>query len=248
MKMCVDCGDEKDENDFYSYELTKNRGRCKECLRKRSKTYNAANKDKKRMVDKQYQEKNKDQIKITKNKYVENNRLAIKQQKSNWYNCNRGRILKEREEYRSTHKDARNVQDRNRRATDPVYRIRTNMSKLINQRLRKMGSSKNDSITKYLPYIMSELKEHLEKQFESWMTWDNYGRYNAKTWDDTNPLTWTWNIDHIIPQANLPYTTMEDENFKKCWALSNLRPLSAKTNVINGTSLGKQRKKRQNEN
>lgn len=27
---------------------------------------------------------------------------------------------------------------------------------------------------------------------------------------------------------------MEDENFKKCWALSNLRPLSAKQNVLDG--------------
>jgi len=27
---------------------------------------------------------------------------------------------------------------------------------------------------------------------------------------------------------------MEDENFKKCWALENLRPLSAKQNIIEG--------------
>lgn len=33
MKMCVDCGKEKDDHDFYSYELPKNKGRCKECLR-----------------------------------------------------------------------------------------------------------------------------------------------------------------------------------------------------------------------
>ena len=27
---------------------------------------------------------------------------------------------------------------------------------------------------------------------------------------------------------------MEDDNFKKCWALENLRPLSAKQNIVDG--------------
>jgi len=27
---------------------------------------------------------------------------------------------------------------------------------------------------------------------------------------------------------------MEDENFKKCWSLDNLRPLSAKINILDG--------------
>lgn len=30
---------------------------------------------------------------------------------------------------------------------------------------------------------------------------------------------------------------MEDEEFKKCWALSNLRPYSAKQNIIDGARL-----------
>ena len=48
--------------------------------------------------------------------------------------------------------------------------------------------------------------------------------------------TWTWQIDHIILRADLLYTSMEDENFKKCWALSNLRPYSAKQNILDGTN------------
>ena len=45
-----------------------------------------------------------------------------------------------------------------------------------------------------------------------------------------------WHIDHIIPQSLLPYSSMEDDNFKKCWALSNLRPLSAKQNLLDGAN------------
>jgi hypothetical protein len=66
------------------------------------------------------------------------------------------------------------------------------------------------------------------------MTWENYGSYSSKIWDDDNVSIWTWQIDHIIPQSCLPYASMEDDNFNKCWALENLRPLSAKQNYLDG--------------
>ena len=79
------------------------------------------------------------------------------------------------------------------------------------------------SISKYLPYSMIELKEHLEKQFEPWMNWNNHGSVKS----DHK----TWQIDHIIPQSKFPYTYMSDDNFKKCWALENLQPLEAIANI-----------------
>lgn len=78
---------------------------------------------------------------------------------------------------------------------------------------------------------MQELHDHLESLFEPWMNWDNHGIYDVTSWNDDDSSTWTWQIDHIIPQSKLPYTSMDDENFRKCWSLSNLRPLSAKQNV-----------------
>ncbi len=87
---------------------------------------------------------------------------------------------------------------------------------------------------KYLGYTIKELKQHLESQFEPWMNWNNHGKYKCDTWNDNDSSTWTWQIDHIIPQCTLLYMSMEDKNFKKCWALNNLRPLSAKENIIKG--------------
>lgn len=72
----------------------------------------------------------------------------------------------------------------------------------------------------------------MESQFEQWMTWDNWGNYNSEQWDDRDISTWTWHIDHIIPQSKLLYDSMDHSNFKKCWSLDNLRPLSAKANLI----------------
>jgi len=76
---------------------------------------------------------------------------------------------------------------------------------------------------KHLPYTQEQLKEHLENQFDSKMTWDNYGTY--------------WHIDHIYPQSLLPYDSLEHPNFQKCWALENLRPLEAKANIKKGNKV-----------
>jgi len=99
--------------------------------------------------------------------------------------------------------------------------LRRNISIMISKQLKKNNSSKNNqSILKYLEYSIDELKAHLEKQFDNNMSWQNYGSY--------------WHVDHIIPQSTLPYSSMTDDNFKKCWALSNLRPLEAYQNIIDG--------------
>jgi hypothetical protein len=115
------------------------------------------------------------------------------------------------------------------------YRLRHRVSSSVKATIKRQGKSKNGSVLKFLPYKIKDLKEHLEYKFESWMNWSNHGKYNVKTWKDDDQSTWTWQIDHIIPHSDLPYDSMEHENFKKCWCLENLRPLSAKQNLIDGT-------------
>ena len=58
---------------------------------------------------------------------------------------------------------------------------------------------------------------------EEWMILENHGPYDKKRR--------TWQIDHIIPQSSLPFDSFEHPNFKKCWALENLRPLEAMKNI-----------------
>lgn len=107
---------------------------------------------------------------------------------------------------------------------------------MIGRGLKNEDSSKNGkSWTDFVPYTPFELKQHLENQFESWMSWENHGKYHLDTWDDDDQSTWTWQIDHIVPHSDFHYTSMEDEEFKICWSLENLRPLSAKINLIEGT-------------
>lgn len=118
-----------------------------------------------------------------------------------------------------------------------VRRIRRNFSKSIHRVLREFSNvSKHKSISQYLPYTIQELKEHIESQFEDWMTWDNWGAYRRLEWDDNDPNTWKWHVDHIKPASEFKYVEMSDPEFQACWSLSNLRPYSAKQNVIDGNN------------
>jgi len=134
--------------------------------------------------------------------------------------------------------ESRNVNCKIKYKENINYKLRIIISSAILQILKNNNSSKKGkSCLKYLPFTIEELKNHLESHFDIWMTWENHGVYRINTWDDNDPSTWVWHIDHIIPCDALPYTSMEDENFKKCWALSNLRPLSAKENIKKGNKI-----------
>jgi hypothetical protein len=163
--------------------------------------------------------KEKDYVSAYNKRRYQAQRQAVLDSRKEYYLNNKETIIKSHTEYR-----------RKKYHTDPAFKLRDLITRAVNYGMKKNGQS----ITKYLPYSLDELKEHTEKQFESWMNWDNHGVYDPKTWDDNDSTTWTWNLDHIIPQSDLPYTSMGDDNFKKCWGLNNLRPLSSKQNFLDG--------------
>jgi chloramphenicol O-acetyltransferase len=202
-KICYKCKIEKDESCFGKDKNTKDRLRCfcKDC---RKISY-AENKEE----IKKYYQKNKEQIK-------------------DYYNSNKEQILEQRKKHYINNKDKIKEQQNNyqkqRRKIDPIFKLRMNISNTINQALYKQNSSKfGKSILQHLPYTINELKQHIESQWKTWMNWNNHGVANMNRR--------TWNIDHIIPQSSLPYNSMEEENFQKCWALENLRPMEAFDNL-----------------
>ena len=207
-KVCTKCGIEKsiEEFSFQNKALGSRESRCKTCR-------------------KRYCIDNYDDIYKRTIAWMQANPDKVKASSIKTRTKNKAKILAYQNEY-----------SKKRKKTDPAYRLRRKVSVSVKEALKRTNSQKNGSILKHLPYSFQELKSHLEKQFEPWMTWDNNGRYNSKTWDDNDPSTWTWHVDHIIPQSDLPYTSMEEENFKKCWALENLRPYPAKWNQSDGGS------------
>jgi len=181
-----------------------------------------------------YREANRSEINRRKRQYYEKNRESIlgDKRRIDYYKQYRKRpeVKRRKKEWAKQPKVKKKVRERcaERYASDPNYRLRVLVRTSINKMLK--GRKLRVSCWGFLPYSLSEFKRHIESQFESWMNWNNYGVYNPTTYDQ-NP---TWNIDHLIPQSNLPYDSMDHPNFKKCWALENLRPYSAKQNLLDG--------------
>lgn len=212
--------------------FNKNKKKCKECVKLYNKQYNIINAKKISIYNKDYKLSNKKEIAIKKKKYDKKYRIENKEIRKEYQikflacPINKLKI-----------KNSQNKREKERIKTDPNFRIKKNISKNVNSYLKKNNSSKKgESILKYLPYTIQELKINLENQFELWMNWNNQGVYNKATWNDGDQSTWVWQIDHIIPHSTFNYSSMEDQSFKECWALSNLRPYSAKQNILDGAS------------
>lgn len=97
-------------------------------------------------------------------------------------------------------------------------RVKCGMLKSI-----KRGSKAGRHWENLVDYTIDELKAHLEKGFSLGMTWENHGVL--------------WHIDHKIPIAAFNYETPDDIDFKRCWSLTNLRPLPARENMSKGARL-----------
>ena len=224
----------------------------KEELKEYNQKYREENAEEIAAKKQEYREENKDIVKLQKQKYYNENREEIlkdckeyrdnnkeeKQERDRQYYINNTDKIKESiKNYQETHKEEVNANKRvykkKRKEEDPIYKTQCNISAAFRSMIKSAGLSKNGrSYTDILCYYAQELKEHLESLFEPWMTWNNWGVYNAKTWDDNDQSTWTWNIDHIKPISHFIIISLDDPQLKECWALSNLRPYSAKLNVI----------------
>lgn len=104
--------------------------------------------------------------------------------------------------------------NRERRAEDPSYRIRCNLSVRVSSALRNAGTKKSTRTMELTGCSIQELRTHLESKFEEGMTWENHGE---------------WHIDHIRPCASFDLLNVEDQ--RQCFHWTNLQPLWALDNL-----------------
>jgi hypothetical protein len=216
---CTKCNEWKEQNDtnFYAPPNGKFISYCRKCQSEHRKVNKPILTDKQKSrhleTQKHWRDDNKEQANATIRQWKIDNREHI------------------------------NAREKQRMEEDISFRLRKLVSGRVAKMLKNADTSKNgSSILQHLQYTMQELKSHLEKQFEDWMTWENHGVYKLNEWKENDQSTWKWQIDHIIPQSDLPYHSMENENFSRCWALANLRPLSAKQNMIDGATRARHNK------
>jgi len=123
--------------------------------------------------------------------------------------------------YRNKHRDRINEyfkQYNAKRRKIPKHAVSGRMYAAIRRVIKKgkMGVSTTKTLNDL--YTEEEIMSHIESYFTE---------ENGYSWDNMDE----WHIDHIRPVASFNYTTTECEDFKKCWALSNLQPLWARDNM-----------------
>ena len=164
--------------------------------KERIKQYYQDNKEKK----KQYYQDNKERISERKKQYRLDNKEKRKVYRKQWYQNNKERVAQyQKERYHS----------------DPLFKFKTNCRNRTVQAFKSKSWRKNGSTEKLLGCDWKIAMNHIEKQFEPWMNWDNHGE---------------WEIDHIIPLASA--NTKEEMN--PLFNYKNLQPLLAEDNMRKG--------------
>ena len=215
----------------------KGKSYCKECCHKKSKKFyrnqyavlkQSGLLDDKLSYGKKYREKNKDKCRAYTKKYQkEKDVLREKEYKKIKVHCSDcDEFIGSRFElYGLTLgpkvprcKDCKRLVHNERMREyrkKPKNRLSSDVRTRVWQTLK--GGKKHKSTFDALGYTAKQLMEHLEKQFQNGMNWDNYTKFG-------------WHIDHIKPVDAFNFTSTKDKEFKECWKLSNLQPLWAEDN------------------
>jgi predicted transcriptional regulator len=147
----------------------------------------------------------KERLKKNHKKWSEKNKEHLTEYHKKWRTENV-------EKWRSTKRNY----ERNRKASDPLYKLISNFRTAIYTVLKENNITKFGHYFDVLQYTPEELINYLEKQFKDDMTWDNYG---------------VWHVDHKLPITSFDIREIGDEEFMKCWCLDNLQPMWGEENI-----------------
>ena len=129
-------------------------------------------------------------------------------------------------EYRLKNKERISALRRETYATklkkDNRFVINSRVSKLIRYALK--GGKQGSRWKTLVPYNLDDLISRLQKTMP-----EGYG------WKDLGDL----HIDHIIPVSKFNFEKPGDDDFRRCWALSNLQLLPAAENISKSNKLEK---------
>ena len=189
-KVCTKCNEDKLLSEYVK-DVRHTGGYkciCKQCFNAYKKEYVKRNKEKILTANKDYRAENKDKIATYAKKRYVKSKVKISAYSKQYKITN-----KERDRVKNNKTKA--LYKQKRIATDPLYKLRINTSNLISISLKRKGYTKKSKSFQILGCSAVEFKEHLESKFETWMNWDNYGKYNGE-------LNHGWDIDHIIPVSS----------------------------------------------
>lgn len=205
--------------------------------RKYALAYREANKEKMAASAKKWREEHPEQLAAIKKKWREENKDRSSAVASIWrkanpekvlqyerrkYEKNKEAILERNREYRKRNKDKIQSQKREyikkRRLEHAPYAIQMRIRARFANAIKRGGWGKDVPMQSIVGCSWEELKAHIESQFQEGQSWENKH---------------LWHIDHIIPCAS----ASTEEEMKKLFHYSNLRPLWIEDNLKKGAKI-----------
>lgn len=205
----------------------------REIVRKHIHNWQVKNKEKRRL----YLDQNKEKITKQRREYYLKNKEAINKYNKIWAVQNKNKIKKTKQEYHAKHREKRRQaskdwrknnpeQDRSnrqkytkqRRQTDPDYRLKCLLRGSLNTYIRNEKGQKRTSVIKLIGCDFQTFKAYITQQFEPGMSWEKRN----------------FHLDHICACAAYDFTDIEEQ--KLCYKYTNYRPLFPKENQIKQAS------------
>ena len=232
-QICSTSKENKTRDKFsYRNDTKKYRNQCICCYKTKKQEYRQNNKTRIKNRDLIYKSKNREYInKQAKEYYTKNKETILNKQKTpdelkkrrmlgRLRRLNNPSVIIYEKAYSLKNKthllEHRNKRNKERYMLDKQYKLRVLLRNRILKALK--GSQKSDHTIQLLGCSINTLQIHLEKLFQSGMTWSNHGK---------------WEIDHIRPCASFDLNDPKQQI--ECFHYTNLQPLWAKDNRFKGS-------------
>tara|TARA_Y100001937_G_C7027558_1_gene288497 strand:+ start:70 stop:789 length:720 start_codon:yes stop_codon:yes gene_type:complete len=217
-KVCTKCNVEKDVTEFVKWKT-----KCKTCISEYQREYRQKNKETLKKRKKEWYQKNKESIDKRVREWNINNKERLKKWNKEYYQKNKESINKRHREYKKNNREKLKKiysdYQRVRRLSDPLFNLKLKIRNRIYNSLNRKGYIKKSRTYEILGCSFEDFKKHIESQFEDWMNWDNYGKYNGEE-------KYGWDLDHIVPSSS---AQCEDDIIKLNHH-TNIQPLCSYVN------------------
>ena len=209
----------KKERLVYQKEYRENH---KEDISAYKKEYQKNHKEEISAHKKEYYQNHKEEILVKNKEYYQNHKEEKKEYDKEYQKNHKEKISAKDKEYYQNHKEEVSAYQKERLKSDIQYKLASNLRSRLNITIRK--NYKAGSAVRDLGCSIEELKNYLEKQFLSGMTWNNWGNKKG-----------CWSIDHIIPLSSVDLT--DRKQFLKVCHYTNLRPIWHIDNIRKGKKI-----------
>ncbi len=207
MKTCTNCKQSKAPTEFHKCHRVRDGlvAKCKSCRKATRKKRYEKNPEKELAVNRKYRKKNIEKVRAHDRERYEQNPEKRREMI---------RKCHQRPEY----KKRNNALRKERRKTEPEYRLTCNLRRRLHSALK--GNTKSASTMVLLGCTIEHLRDHLTKHFQTGMTWDNQG---------------TWHVDHMLACASFDLSDPEQQ--RRCFHWTNLQPLWGLVNSSKGAGV-----------